>query len=214
MRVRVIIGVVAVAVALLVASQLLLPSLAEHKLRDDLAGSGDVRSVSVSAFPAIKLVWRHADRVRVRFGRLRLGRGELADRLDETRHVGRVDAHADVLRVSALTLRDIDLTKRGPRLHAEAALSKADLDRALPAGAGLKPVGAGGGELTVEVTAGPVAVRAIAAARGGALVITPTGVLSGVATVTVFSDPRIQVTGVGARTRPGGYVVTVDGRLA
>ena len=47
-----------VIVLLLGLSQLFLPGLAEQRVRDQLARSGQVIEVKVSAFPAIKLLWR------------------------------------------------------------------------------------------------------------------------------------------------------------
>ena len=49
---RVAIAVAAGLLVLLVAAQLALPGIAEHRLRDDLKKSGEVEHVSISAFPA------------------------------------------------------------------------------------------------------------------------------------------------------------------
>src|SRR5450755_588013 len=58
----------AVVVVVLGVAQLVLPGIAAQRLRDQLARSGQVLSVHVSAFPAIELLWHHADSVVVRMG--------------------------------------------------------------------------------------------------------------------------------------------------
>src|SRR5207248_45620 len=56
------IATVGVIVLLLVVAQLVLPGIAEQRLRDRLSRNGTVIQVHVSAFPAIELLWHHADR--------------------------------------------------------------------------------------------------------------------------------------------------------
>ena len=62
-------SVLAAIVVVLAVAQVALPGIAAGQLRDRLARSGQVLSVSVSAFPAIELLWSDADRVTVRLGR-------------------------------------------------------------------------------------------------------------------------------------------------
>ncbi len=57
-------------VLLVVLAQVFLPSLAARRVRDRVARYGTVRSVSVSAFPAVKLLWGKADTVNVDAGTL------------------------------------------------------------------------------------------------------------------------------------------------
>lgn len=212
MRVRVAAGV-AFLVLLFVASELAMPRLAERRLRGELETNGDVRSVDVEAFPAVKLLFDRADRVAVRMASSRMGGDRIADLLADTRSADELDARIDVVRVGPLVLREVKLAKDGDRLHSEAALTQADLRSALPAELGLRPVETGGDGLVVEVSAAGLAVRARLSARDGALVIAPDGLLSAVATLTLFRDPRVAVTAVGARPTPDGFTVTADGRL-
>jgi hypothetical protein len=52
-------------------------------------------------------------------------------------------------------------------------------------------------------------------ASEGAITVAPENIPFGaLATFTVFEDPRVRVTSVGATTRPGGYGLTAAGRLA
>jgi hypothetical protein len=209
---RVGIGVAAV-LGLLAAAQVALPRLAESRLRSELAPTGRVQSVHVSAFPAVKLLWRHADSVEIRIGEAAADRGRVAELLDGAHGVGRLDATIASLRLGPLVVRDIALRKRGDRLTGEARVTRADLSAALPASVDLRPVEAAGGELVLQASAGPLAVRARLSARDGALVIAPDGLLGGIASLTVFDDPRVAVTAVGARPADDGYTLTAEGRL-
>jgi hypothetical protein len=203
---------------LFLVSELVLPGVAERNLREDLVRKGKVESVSVSAFPALKVLFGRADRVTVRMGEVRAGQGELADLLARTAKAGKVDASAATLRVGPLVVRDAHLRKRGRRLTGVATLLEADLLAALPVAVGLKPVESGDGQLVMEASAPvlgqTVTVRARLSASEGALVIAPDGFLAGFATLTVFKDRRIAVQGVGAQPRADGFTVDAEATLA
>jgi hypothetical protein len=203
---------------LFLASELALPGIAERRLRDDLRERGTVDRVSVSAFPALKVLFGRADRVVVRMGEARAGEGQLADLLARTRKAGKLDASAATLKVGPLVVRDARLRKRARRLTGGATVTEADLTAALPVAVGLKPVESADGQLVMEASTSvlgqPVTVRARLSAREGALIIAPEGLLAGFATLTVFKDPRIRVGGVGARPQPGGFTVSADATLA
>src|SRR6516162_9209198 len=106
-------AVAGVVLLVLVVAQLVLPGVAEQELRDQLSQSGTVLEVKVSAFPAVKLLWHHADSVVVRMARYRSGSGPLGDRLGQTAGVGKLDASVQELDSGALTLRNATLIKRG-----------------------------------------------------------------------------------------------------
>ena len=208
------VGAAGLVVLVLVAQQLVLPGLAGRRLRERLEQRGDVRVASVSAFPGVKLLWGHADRVRVRMADARLtGAGSLAAELQRARDVGEADLRADVFSVGPLRLRDAQVTKDGDVLHGEAAVTGADLAAAIPVDLGLRAVDAGDGALTLQAQVGPVTVSARLSAVDGAVVIAPAGLLGGFASVRVFDDPRLRVERVGARERPDGFTLTADGRL-
>jgi hypothetical protein len=210
---RIGIGVAAV-LGLLAAAQVALPRLAESRLRSELGSTGSVESVHVSAFPAVKLLWRHADSVELRMGEARAETGRVAELLDEARGVGRLDATIASLRLGPLVVRDIALRKREDSLTGEAHVTSADLSAALPPSVQLRPVETEDGTLVLEASAGPLTVRARLSARDGRLVIAPEGLLGGIASLTVFDDPRVAVTAVGARPGPDGYTFTAEARLA
>src|SRR2546423_15646288 len=133
-------GVALAALVLLaVVAQVVLPGLAENRIRDRLAHDGHVESVKVSAFPAVKLLWGKADRVTVRMANVRAAVGRLGDLIGRTADAGRVDASTRELDVLTLRLRDANLRKRGNRILGEATLTAAELRAALPAGVGARP---------------------------------------------------------------------------
>lgn len=209
--------IVLVAVAAAGIAQLVLPGVAERRLRDGLSHDGHVTHVEVHAFPAIPLLWNHADRVVVRMSSASSGPGRLADLLASTRDAGQVDARVGELRATLLRLRDVHLRKRGDRLDASATVTDADLRAALPPGFNVRPVAAGGGELVFEGSANlfgrTLSARAVALASDGRLVVQPAVPFGGLAALTVFSDRRIAVRGVGARTAPGGFTLTASARV-
>ena len=214
---RIAAAAVLVVLAGLVAAQLLLPGIAENRLRDRLARDGHVDSVHVSAFPAVKLLWGHADRVTVHMASVRTGTGRLGHLLASTGDAGRVDATARELDVLSLRLRDAKLRKRDGRLEGEATVTDADLRAALPAGFDVRPVASGNGQLvlrgSVTLFGATVTANAVLLAQDGKLRIAPDVPFGGFAALTVFDDPHIHVDGVGARGVPGGFVVTARGRL-
>lgn len=203
----------------LVVAQLLLPSITAQRLRERLAADGNVQSVSVSAFPAVKLLWGHADEVHVRFASAEATSARIAELLGEAKDVDDLDVSIGSLRDGSLTLRDVTIRKRGPALLGEARLSERALSRALPLGVRVQPVASGGGQLLMRAEAGlfgfGFAVDLLLSAQSGALVLEPVNVpFGGLAQVTVFSDPHMQVRAVGARGVAGGYLLSAEGRLS
>jgi LmeA-like phospholipid-binding len=210
-------AVAGVVVLVLVVAQLALPGIAEQRLRDRLKHSGDVRSVEVHAFPAIKLLWHHADRIVVRMGRYGSATGPLGALLRDAVDAGSLDASASEVDVGLLTVRDASLHKRGDRLTGTARVTQADLRGAVPILQSLVPVNSSDGRLTLRGTATllgvTASVDAIVRPQNGRLVVVPDVPFGGLGTITVFSDPHIDVDGVSARPAPGGFWVTATARL-
>ena len=88
-------------------------------------------SVQVHAFPAIELLWHHADRVLIRMRSYRSAAGSLRSLLGDTSGVGSLDASATVVHSGLLTLRDATVRKRGERLTGTARVTEADLRTAI-----------------------------------------------------------------------------------
>ena len=210
---RAVLALLGLLVAALVGVQLVLPRVAERRISDGLAATGEVRRVSVKAVPAIKLLFRRADRVEIDMAEARAGTGRLAKLLRQTRGAREVDARVDLVRVGPLQLRGVALRKDHNRLSGEASLSNADLAAALPRQLALRPVDDPAGQLVLEASAGVFTARARLSARDGALVIAPDGLLGGLGSLTIFRDSRVQVTDVGSRVGDGGFTVTAAGRL-
>jgi hypothetical protein len=210
---RVVFALLGLLVAALVGVQLTLPRLAERRISHNLAATGEVRRVSVEAVPALKLLFKRADRVEIDMAEARAGTGRLAQLLRQTRGAREVDAHVDLVRVGPLQLRGVALRKDHDHLSGEASVSNADLAAALPRQLALRPVDDPAGELVLEASAGVFTARARLSARDGALVIAPEGLLGGLGSLTIFRDSRVQVTDVGSKVGNGGFTVTAAGRL-
>ncbi len=174
-------------------------------------------AVKVSAFPAIELLWHHADSVVVRMGRYRSGSGELGDKLGQTAGVGTLDASVQELDSGALTLRNATLRKRGSELTGAATMMNADLRAAVPFLDNVQPIASGGGRLTLRGTASllglSATVDATVAARNGAIVVAPDVPFGGIATITLFDDPHVKVQSVSAVAVPGGFRVSAQARV-
>jgi len=217
MRRLIALGTVGVVMLLLVLAQLILPGIAEQRLRDQLSRNGKVIQVQVSAFPAVELLWHQADRVVVRMAQYRSSTGHLSGLLAQAGDVGTLDASAGVLQSGLLTLHDATLRKRGEELIGSASISEADLRAAIPILDGVEPVASANGKLTLRGTATLLGVTASVDATvgplNGALVVQPDVPFGGFATITIFSNPHLEVQGVGATTVPGGFSVTARARL-
>ena len=210
---RAALALLGLLLAALVGVQLVLPRVAERRISDSLAATGEVRRVSVEAVPAVKLLFKRADRVEIDMADARAGTGRLAKLLRQTRGAREVDARVDLVRVGPLQLRGVALRKDHNRLSGEASLSNADLAAALPRQLALRPVDGPAGQLVLEASAGVFTARARLSARDGALVIAPEGLLGGLGSLTIFRDSRVQVTDVGSKVGAGGFTVTAAGRL-
>lgn len=217
MRRLIALALAGLVVVVLVVAQLVLPGIAADRLRSDLERRGTVLEVKVSAFPAIQLLWRHADSVVVRMGRYQSAAGQLGQRLASASGVGKIDASVQELDTGALTLRDAVLRKRGSVLTGTATVTEADLRSAVPFLQNVQPVASSEGALIMRGTASLLGVTAtvdaVVAARGGALVVAPNVPFGGIATVTLFNDPHVQVQSVGATSVPGGFEVNAQARL-
>ena len=201
----------------LVIAQLVLPGIATRRLRDRLARSGSGLSVEVHAFPAIELLWHHADRVVVHVAQYHSSTGHLGSLLAETADVGELDASAGELDAGLLTLRDATLRKRGNQLTGRARISEDDLRRSIPVLESVQPVASGGGQLVLRGTASLLGVSATVDATVGAsdgkLVVTPDVPFGALATIAVFSDPHVEVQGVSASSVAGGFVASAQAHL-
>jgi hypothetical protein len=203
--------VVAVPVLLLVLAQVFLPSLAARRVRDRVARYGTVRSVSVSAFPAVKLLWGKADTVDVDAGSLSVELSQIAALLWEARAAGSMSISAEAATLTAvpelpegLTVDDLRMQKHGSAVSATATLTQQQLNEALPSGFHIEPTASGEGQVEARASGGLFGVQASITALvkplEGRLVAEPRGFpLASLGTVTLFSDSRLRIESVGVR---------------
>ncbi len=217
MRRIAVLATAGVVLLVLVLAQLFLPGIAAQRLRDDLEKSGTVLEVKVTAFPAIQLLWHQADSVVVRMGSYRSGVGHLGSTLAGAVDAGTIDASAQQLAVGPLTLRNGTLRKRGSELTGAATVTEADLRSAVFFLDNVEPIASENGRLTLRGTASflglTATVDATVAAQNGALVVAPDVPFGGIATLTLFSNPHVDVQSVSATTVPGGFRITAAGKV-
>lgn len=210
-------GAVLVVLLLLVVAQLVLPGVAAQRIRDRLSHNGKVLDVEVHAFPAIELLWHHADSVVVRMASYRASSQHLSSTVGQVTDAGSLDASATELNTGLLTLRDATLRKRGNNLTGTATVTEADLRSSLPVLQSVQPVASSGGQLTLQGTATFLGVNttidATVRALNGALVVSPDVPFGGLATITLFSNPAIAIQGISATPAPGGFSLTGQGQV-
>jgi pSer/pThr/pTyr-binding forkhead associated (FHA) protein len=202
--------------------QLVLPGVAEDRLRAKLEQYGPVRRVHISSTPAIQLLWHRADRVEVAMDSYTAKAGgqrtSLADFLSKTRDATKLDVNVGVLHSQVLTLHEVRLHKEGDFLVGHAELSQQELSAALPGFLDLRPVSASQEGIVVQVSASVLGQRLTVHARllaeRGHVLVRPEGIPFGsLASVSVFDDPRVYVESLGAELRGEQYFLTARARL-
>jgi hypothetical protein len=220
--VRVGLWLAGVLVVLLGLAQLFLPKLAASRISSRIGKYGSVDSVHVSAFPAIELLWKHADSVRVHATHLRMSPAQTGKLLEEAGAADRLDVTVASVQEGPLRLSDVSFHKHGHEMSAQGHVSEADVQAALPPGFGVKLLSSKEGEVEVSASGGlfgiGASVDAVAAASEGKLVVHPRGPLIEALKLTLFSDPRVYVTGVSAATAPSadgspGYTLGITALL-
>jgi hypothetical protein len=205
-------GVLVLVIVLLAVAQLVLPGIAAQRIRDRLSRSGQVLDVEVSAFPAIELLWHNADHVVIKMGSYRSSTSTLSQNIGQASNVGSLDASAAQFSSGLLTVRNASLHKRGNQITATSTVTEADLRSALPVLNSVRLVGSSNGAITLQGTATILGVTATVDATvqavNGALVVSPNVPFGGLATITLFSNPRIAIEGVSAAPAPGGFTLT------
>lgn len=205
---------------LLALAQALLPHIAASTISARVGRYGGVRSVSVSAWPAVELLWGSADSVRVKARSISIEPAQAAKLLSESGGVSRMDLYAQRVTVGGLSVTNARLRQRGRSLSAEGDVGEAAVRAVLPQGFDVRLLRSGGGRVEVQASGGlfgvGASVDAVALAREGKLVAHPLGLLVEGLQLTIFADPRIYVEGVGASVLSGsplGYRLTMRARL-
>lgn len=212
---------------LLVLAQALLPGIAATRVRERVERYGQVRSVHVSAFPAVKLLWGSADSVSVVAGTLSAAPRQIGQLLWEARGLGKLSLSAQTAVLhpaqlpAGLALRGVHLRKQGSSVSATATLTQTQLEAALPAGFGVEPLASPPGVVEVRASGGlfglQASVQASVRALEGDLVAEPRGLpFAGLARVTLFSDRHLKIDGLALHIGDGAprtYALSVWGSL-
>jgi hypothetical protein len=205
---RVALGVGAPLALAVVLAQAFLPPIAARRVSDRVARYGTVKSASVSAWPALELLWGKADSTSVRAGTLTVTPAQIASLLWEARSVSDMTISADavVLHVaglpSGLRVSGVRMEKHGSQILANATMTQRQLDEALPSGFHVEPTASGGGEVQARASGGlfgvQTSITVLVRPYEGRLVAEPRGFpLAGLATVTLFADSHLKVESVG-----------------
>jgi hypothetical protein len=205
---RVALGVGAPLALVVVLAQAFLPPIAARRVSDRVARYGTVKSASVSAWPALELLWGKAGSVRVSAGTLTIAPAQIASLLWEARSVSDMTISADavVLHVAGLpnglTVSGVRMEKHGSQILANATMTQRQLDEALPSGFHVEPTASGGGEVQARASGGlfgvQTSITVLVRPYEGRLVAEPRGFpLAGLATVTLFADSHLKVESVG-----------------
>jgi hypothetical protein len=217
---RLVLWLVLGVVVLLAVAQVVLPLIAVSRIKSRVGRYGTVESASVSAWPAVKLLWGSVDSVKVKAKSLTLSPAEAASLLWEARDTASMDVSAERVQVGPLRVTDATLSKHGSALSAQATTSEADVKAALPAGLGVRLLRSEAGEVEVQATGGlfgiNASVNAVAGASDGKLVAHPLGLLVEGLQLTLFSDAHVYVEGVGASVsseQPLTYRLSMTARL-
>jgi len=205
----------------IVLAQLILPRIAANRISSRIARYGAVEHVSVSAWPAVKLLWGDADSVEVRAGHLALSPAQASTLLWESRGVSRMDVSARSVALGRLELEHVKLSKRGEQLTGEGSTTASQAAAALPPGVSATLIDSSEGAVEVLAAGGlfgiAASVRARAEAREGRLVAHPVGFLIEGFQLTLFDDPHIHVEGIGAAVTAREplltYGLTIDALL-
>jgi hypothetical protein len=222
---RGLLALAGILVVLVVVAQFVLPGLAAKRLRSDLAADGSEVRVEVSAFPAVKLLFKKADKVTISVGSYTADASsddsgdDLGDLLAQTKAAKKLDVDVRVLNDRLLRMQQVRLHKDGNALTANVTLLASDIDEALPAK--LRLTGSDADGLTVSGSTDVFGEDIDADARieaddDGALVISPQGDdidLGDLVSFPIFEDKRVAVDAISSRNTAGGYILTVRGHL-
>jgi hypothetical protein len=185
-------GAVAVVALLAVASQLLLPGYLEGRVEDRLTRRGGSAEVSLSAFPAARLLADHGSEISISGGELTIDltarNQHVFDRLDG---FDRVDVRLSRLNAAPFDVDSFRLRRHGEGSHYAFQLTGSTSGRALADFAARRLAGALGGLLGgLAADALPASGRAIpfsfdlelASSNGSARVVAGGGSLAGIPT--------------------------------
>ncbi len=185
-------------VVVLGLAQLLLPGLAAQRVRSQLERYGTVRSATVSAFPAIELLWGSAESATVSAANLNVNPSQLGELLWQGRGVQRATMHAESLSVGSFTMLHVSTQKHGDELYTQGLVTEAELLAAIPGSRAVQILGSTSEGVKMRVTESLLGVEAsvevLLSAQEGNLVVQPQGIpFAGFAKFTLISSPHLYV---------------------
>jgi hypothetical protein len=213
---------IAAAAALALASaaittELALPSIAETKMRDELASIGSVTSVDVSTSPALMMLFGDVERAVVEMSSATLDPGTMdSDLLSKAGDVEVLEARIDTLRAGPFDAESVALAKHGQTLDASATLDVDQVARVIP-GAELKVKK---GTLLLDLSKmalplplpGPVQLEI--ALEEGKVVARPLGAASAlIPTQPLLDRPDLSVTSLESRIAGDQVALTASAAL-
>jgi hypothetical protein len=222
---RIAVGLLGAIVLVLVLAQVFLPAIAASRVRSRVGKYGTVKSVTVKAWPAVKLLWGHADSVRVTAGSLQMSPAQTAKLLVQARGVKNMILTAESVEEGPLRLQDASFQKHGDALVAQASTTQADVGEALGTlgkGIEMKLLSSHDGQVEVSATGGLFGVRAsidaVARAQDGKLVVHPLGFLLEGLQLTLLDNPHVYVEGLSATATQAsggvaGYTLAIRASL-
>ena len=111
---RWLLGAAIAIVVLLGVSQLVIPPLVEHHIEGRLTEGGGTADVSVSAFPAVRLLFGDGKRVTVTGNGLDVGLEQRTDVLDSLDGFDQVNLNIRDFRAGPFSVTSFELTRDGP----------------------------------------------------------------------------------------------------
>jgi hypothetical protein len=111
---KVVLIALAVLVVLAVASQFVIPPVAENRVEDRLTSGGGSADVSLDAFPAVRLLFGDGDRIEVRGNGLDLDLERETNIFDNLDGFDEVDVSLADYRAGPFQVRTFELTRDGP----------------------------------------------------------------------------------------------------
>ena len=111
---KIVLIALAVLVVLAVASQFVIPPVAENRVEDRLTSGGGSADVSLDAFPAARLLFEDGDRIEVRGNGLDLDLQRETNIFDNLDGFDEVDVSLTDYRAGPFQIRTFELTRDGP----------------------------------------------------------------------------------------------------
>lgn len=205
-------GTAATLLVAAAATELALPSIAENRLRDELASVGSVTSVDVSSSPGIELLFGSMDRAEVEMSSASVhGSGLEDDMLTKAEGVAVLQAQIDVLHAGPIDVEAVQLDKKGDSLEVSGRLDVNAAESFMP-GAELQ---VDGGRMIVDLSdlslplplPGPLQLEIVA--EDGKLIARPIGAAAALLPAQPLLDrPELSMTALHGDIAGGQVHVT------